>query len=152
VPLVITSPGLVPQGLRIGEAVSLVDLAVTITDLTGTDSGTLGGASLAQKWTRAAADASLPVISEFWQTGRQRSSAVVRALEVAVVWDSLQFILRSGSPSQTLNTLREPRGTQEVTNDTAKQIQRALHASLDSILRLRGPLNALSNTRDIVIR
>jgi arylsulfatase A-like enzyme len=50
VPLVVTFPGKVPEGLRISHPVSLVNLPATILDLAGIGNSPLPGRSLANDW------------------------------------------------------------------------------------------------------
>jgi len=67
VPLVISYPGTVPAGLRVEAPVSLVDLASTVLDLTGTADGApapLPGRTLASHWGGTPSATGTPVFAE----------------------------------------------------------------------------------------
>ncbi|MCD4749699.1 MAG: sulfatase-like hydrolase/transferase, partial [Thermoanaerobaculales bacterium] len=88
VPLIIWSPGRVPEGLRIQESVSLIDLAPTLAELAGVrpPKGAVGR-SLVVSWEREAED--IPVVIE---THRPEAS---RDLE-GLLWHGHKLIRWSG--------------------------------------------------------
>lgn len=74
VPLLLRYPGVVPEGLRVAQAVSMADLAATIADLAGTGDHRLPGTSFAQTW-REPASPRAPALSEVERDGSYRSIA-----------------------------------------------------------------------------
>ncbi|MCI0434908.1 MAG: sulfatase [Gemmatimonadetes bacterium] len=64
VPLVVFLPGVVPEGVRVTEPVSLRDIAATILDFTGRLAPSFPGVTLASYWDGAGQPGGGPVVSE----------------------------------------------------------------------------------------
>jgi len=107
VPLVIVSPGRVPAGRRVPQAVSLRDLPATIMDLVGVPRPGFPGASLARFWNGAppAAAGQAPIVAEVGHaTGLPGSYPVSVGDMRSVVTGGLQLIV-NGDRRQELYDL-----------------------------------------------
>jgi arylsulfatase A-like enzyme len=124
VPLLVAFPGVVPAGERVGEAVSLRDVAATALDLAGIESAEkMPGQSLRRYWANRAVEKpeqAVPILSEVSAAIRQPQWLNSKGPMVSVVENGLHYIKNFGrneeemydflnDPSETRNVIDSPR-------------------------------------------
>jgi arylsulfatase A-like enzyme len=98
VPLVMLFPGVIPASRRVGEVVSLRDVAATIVDLAGVP-GRLPGESLRATWDSSSARAAGPVLSELRHDPRLPTWARAATGDMMSIVDSSIQVIRYGDGS-----------------------------------------------------
>ena len=132
VPLVVRYPAAVPQGRRIGTAVSTRDLAATIADLAGVGDRRLPGVSLAQTW-REPAVARAPALSELEYDWTNDSSRAAQGPIRSLVDDTFHLI--HGARGDELYRYRED------TDESRNVVDDPRYAA--AVARLRSELRRL---------
>ncbi|HEY2805814.1 MAG TPA: sulfatase [Gemmatimonadales bacterium] len=118
VPLLIRYPATVPQGVRIGTAVSTRDLAATIVDLTGLTDRRLPGVSIAETW-RHPEVPRLPALSEVQRDTTPNANAPSATGAMRSLVDQTWHYIR-GPLRESLYRYREdPREERDLAADTA---------------------------------
>ena len=123
VPLVISYPGRVPAGLTVETPVSLVDLASTVLDLTGTASGApapLPGRTLASHWDGAPPAAGTPVFAEVSQ-GINTAAwlPVSRGRMTSVVMNGWHYIRNGDGTEELYDFAHDPAEAENRATDTS---------------------------------
>ncbi|MFQ5746599.1 MAG: sulfatase [Gemmatimonadota bacterium] len=125
VPLLVTYPGAVPEGVRVDHPVTLRDIAATVLDLTGVPpDNRIPGASLARYWNGSGAEAESgpPLLSEVSQSIRGPPNEPIALGDMESLVDGDLHYIRNGDGSEELydmaadpDELRDltPRGTHE---------------------------------------
>jgi arylsulfatase A-like enzyme len=120
VPLVVSLPSRVPQGVRIEEPVSLVDLAATIADLSGFEHR-LPGQSLATRWrTPANRRAGAPVFSEISKgINTPPEFPITKGRMLSVVVDGVHYIRNGDGVEELYDFARDLDETADLAADPA---------------------------------
>lgn len=123
VPLVISYPGRVPAGLTVETPVSLVDLASTVLDLTGTAAGApapLPGRTLASHWDGAPPAAGTPVFAEVSQ-GINTAAwlPVSRGRMTSVVMNGWHYIRNGDGTEELYDFAHDPAEAENRATDTS---------------------------------
>jgi choline-sulfatase len=122
VPLIVSAPGLLPQGKRVSAPVSTIDLLPTFADLSRTTVDTeIDGRSLLPLLTGAERSAERPVIAEYLGEGTIEPVRMVR-------WKQYKYITVNGYPAQLFDLAADP-------NETANAAGRAEYAAAEAHLR-----------------
>ncbi len=107
VPLVLLAPGRIPAGIRVGDAVSLRDLAATVLHLANATESSVPGVSLAQQWLDT-----IPTSPVFSEVSRAPNVAASNPTALgplhSLIDDSLHYITNSAG-SEQLYSLRVDR-------------------------------------------
>ncbi len=122
-PLVISYPGRVPAGLTVETPVSLVDLASTVLDLTGTAAGApapLPGRTLASHWDGAPPAAGTPVFAEVSQ-GINTAAwlPVSRGRMTSVVMNGWHYIRNGDGTEELYDFAHDPAEAENRATDTS---------------------------------
>jgi len=142
VPLLMSLPGRIPEGLVVPEAVSLRDLPATILDLLGLAEGSpFPGGSLAAAWRAPAAESSSSISPPFSELRGPvderdvREHSDVRKSLKAVVAKDHAYIRRGDGREELYNLESDPGETSnEADASTAAVVLDACRAALDDVL------------------
>ncbi len=95
VPLIVVQPERVPAGKRIGQTVSLRDLASTIASLTGTDSvARFPGVPLSSFWTDSSPSGSVALAELYRADSATRTDVVDRSRQWALLDEEWHYVSR----------------------------------------------------------
>jgi len=150
VPLLVAFPGVVPAGERVGEAVSLRDVAATVLDLAGIDSAEkMPGQSLRRYWADRAVERREPlepIFSEVSAAIRQPQWLNSNGPMVSVVENGLHYIKNFGrnkeemydflnDPAETRNVIDAPRGQSRLPHFRSRIGPDAIAGALQEVSR-----------------
>lgn len=122
VPLIVSAPGLLPEGKRVSAPVSNLDLFPTFGDLARTTVDTeIDGHSLWPLLTGAESGSERPVIAEYLGEGTIEPIRMVR-------WKQYKYITVNGYPPQLFDLQADP-------NETVNVAGRAEHSAAEAHLR-----------------
>lgn len=140
VPLVVSWPGHVPPGFRIGQQAETRDLAQTLLDLTGvTDrSHVLGGASLRRYWTADSSLGDQVLLAELSRGIRARKSApnAKGALKSLVDADRHYILRRADNNEELFDYRQDPLELHNIASDSAESARLILMRQRMSAIRL----------------
>jgi len=122
VPLIVVEDGgaATPEGLRVGEPVSIRDVPATVLDLLGYDTGPFPGASLRTVWEGTAEADATPVLSELGYAPNQPDWFPVSAGDMrSVIIDGVRYILNGDGREELYDYRTDPGEGTNLIGDTA---------------------------------